>query len=242
MFKLLGALVSGLFGIERRPADVFPSMTGFSAVNCRPRLAKVLLLCVTLSALPAAAQTARVLAGGEAQLEVILKNRPQLAAILMGRDELRQWLVAELNRTRPAPLWDPKEPLSGRAAEHEYPSRGGAAPAGTAVIRVSSQSTGWDQLAGLVFELHNVRRSGRFAEIYRAAVRGEIGKDEYVQQSLEQEFAALRATRRFFEEYVGEVPESARQSSPLFQQIMEADETLEAHLETYDEKDRKSVV
>lgn len=193
------------------------------------------LLLLALLAGPAPAQSQSesesALARGETQLRVILKNRPQLATILRGREELRQWLVAELNRENPSPLWDPTEPVSGRAAEHEYPSRGGAAPAGTAVIRVSSRRSGWDQLAGLVFELHNIRRSGRFAEIYRAAVQGEIGKDEFVRRSLEEEFAALRATHRFLERRIGEIPESVEQSSPLLQQIMETGDSFEAHLE-----------
>ncbi|HZD53258.1 MAG TPA: hypothetical protein VE175_09430 [Woeseiaceae bacterium] len=171
------------------------------------------------------------MAGGERQLGVILNDRPQLAAILEDRKELRHWLITELNRKEPARLWDPAEPVSGRAAEHEYPSRGGAAPAGTAVIRVSARASGWDELAALVFELHNLHHSGRFAEIYRAAVRGQIDETEYVQRSLAQEFAALRATRRFLETHVGELPDEAKSSSPLYQQIMATEDTLKAHLE-----------
>jgi hypothetical protein len=177
------------------------------------------------------AQAEDIVAGGDVQLGVILKDRPQLSAVLRGRDELRQWLIAELERKSPAPLWDPAEPVSGRAAEHEYPSRGGAAPLGTAVIRVSSRASGWDQLAGLVFELHNVRRSGRFAEIYRAAVRGEIDKSEYVRSSLEEEFGALRATRDFLEANVGALPEAAEGSSPLYRQVMQTGDSFEEHLE-----------
>lgn len=180
---------------------------------------------------PAAAQAEDNLASGEAQLAVILEDRPQLAAVLRGRDALRHWLIAEFSRKTPAPLWDPTEPVSGRAAEHEYPSRGGAAPAGTAVIRVSSGVSGWDQLAGLVFELHNVRRSGRFAEIYRAAVRGEIDKAEYVRRSLEEEFAALLATRDFLEQHVGNLPEAARGSSPLYAQVLATEGSFDRHLE-----------
>ena len=168
---------------------------------------------------------------GPTQLEVILKDRPQIAAILMDRQDIREWLIEELGSGNPQPLWDPTEPLTGRAAEHEYPSRGGAAPAGTALIRVNSQRSGWDQLAGLVFELHNLRRSARFEEIHRAAVSGAIDKPEYIRRSLRQEFAALHATKRFFEQHIDGIPENARKSSPLFEQIMETEDTLEAHLE-----------
>lgn len=187
---------------------------------------------------PAAAQAEHNLASGETQLDVILKDRPQLAAVLRGRDDLRQWLIGEFSRKTPAPLWDPTEPVSGRAAEHEYPSRGGAAPAGTAVIRVSSSVSGWDQLAGLVFELHNVRRSGRFAEIYRAAVRGEIDKAQYVRRSLEEEFAALVATRDFLVRYVGELPKAARGSSPLYRQVVETGDSFDRHLDEQEHEGR----
>jgi hypothetical protein len=197
----------------------------------RRSLALALLWLLTTGS-PAYGQAEDVVASGDTQLGVILEDRPQLAAVLRGRDELREWLVTQFNGKAPAPLWDPTEPVSGRAAEHEYPSRGGAAPAGTAVIRVNSQASGWDQLAGLVFELHNVRRSERFAEIHRAAVRGQIGKDEYVRRSLAEEFAALRATREFLERHVGALPESAQGSSPLYRQVMETGDNFEQHLES----------
>lgn len=181
--------------------------------------------------LPAFAVTEGAISG-QTQLEVILKDRPQIAAILMDRQEIREWLVDELGSGDPQPLWDPAEPVTGRAAEHEYPSRGGSAPAGTALIRVNSQRSGWDQLAGLVFELHNLRRSARFEEIHRAAVSGAIDKPEYIRRSLQQEFAALHATKLFLERRMGGMPpENARESSPLFRQIMETKDTLEAHLE-----------
>ncbi|HET6629961.1 MAG TPA: hypothetical protein VFG91_09325 [Woeseiaceae bacterium] len=173
---------------------------------------------------------------GRTQLEVILRDRPQMAAILMDREAIRAWLVEELGTENPQPLWDPAEPVSGRAAEHEYPSRGGAAPAGTAVIRVSSRPSGWDQLAGLIFELHNLRRSARFEAIHEAAVSGAIDESEYVRRSLQQEFAALLATRRFLAQHVHGMPEDAREGSPLFEQILETADSLEAHLEEQRDK------
>jgi hypothetical protein len=194
-------------------------------------LAALVLVCGCLP-VPADSVAKEISVSGGAQLEVILQDRPQLAAIVMERDEIRAWLIEELGTDDPEPLWDPAEPVTGRAAEHEYPSRGGAAPAGTALIRVSSEPSGWDQLAGLVFELHNLRRSAEFESIHEAAASGAIGKAEYVQRSLEQEFAALRATRRFLEQLLEGVPEDARESSPLFEQILQTEDSLEAHLET----------
>lgn len=173
---------------------------------------------------------------GQVQLDVILRDRPQVAAILLDREAIRTWLVHELDTENPQPLWDPAEPLSGRAAEHEYPSRGGAAPAGTALIRVSSQPSGWDQLAGLVFELHNIRRSAKFEDIHQAAVDGVIDKSEYVRRSLQQEFAALHATKRFLARHVDGVPEGAENSSPLFEQILATKDSLDAHLQEQRDK------
>lgn len=190
----------------------------------------LLLLTAHLPALatPAVVQGA---VSGHAQLDVILKDRPQIAAILMEREEIREWLVEELSSENPEPLWDPTEPVTGRAAEHEYPSRGGTAPAGMALIRISSQPSGWDQFAGLVFELHNLRRSAAFVEIHRAAVSGAIDKSEYIRRSLQQEFAALHATKLFLERHVDGMPEDAEESSPLFEQILETEDTLAAHLD-----------
>lgn len=200
----------------------------------RYRTGLALLLVLPVS-LPVTAATGRAASYGEAQLEVILQDRPQLAAVLMGRGEVRDWLVRELGRDAPKPLWDPTEPVSGRAAEHEYPSRGGTTPAGTALIRVSSQTSGWDQLAGLVFELHNLRGSGAFEEIQQAAVRGDIDKPAYVQQLLQQEFTALLATRDFLEEHLSGAPEAARDQGTLFGQILHTEATLEAHLRKNDQ-------
>lgn len=194
----------------------------------------LLFLAACLPALAAPAIGDSV--SGQAQLEVILQDRPQLAAILMDREEIRAWLVQELGREQPQPLWDPTEPVTGRAAEHEYPSRGGSAPAGTALIRVNSQRSGWDQLAGLVFELHNLQRSTAFEEIHRAAVSGAIDKPEYIRRSLQQEFAALRATNLFLRQHVDGMPEDAQENSPLYQQVMDTEDTLEAHLEEQSDK------
>jgi hypothetical protein len=206
------------------------------------KLIAALVLFVGCLLVPSAPAASDLSISGQTQLDVILEDRPQLAAILMDRADIRGWLVEELSASDPQPLWDPTEPVTGRAAEHEYPSRHGTAPAGTALIRVSSQTSGWDQLAGLVFELHNLRRSDEFEQIQDAAVSGEIGKSEYVERLLQQEFAALRATRRFLEENLDGVPDAARDSSPLFEQIMNTDDTLEAHLQTYNENGNELTV
>ena len=191
-------------------------------------IALLLTAAFGAAAEPAAIQAA---VSGQVQLEVILKDRPQIAAVLTEREAIRAWLAEELEGDDPRPLWDPSEPVTGRAAEHEYPSPGGAAPEGTAVIRISSQSSGWDQLAGLVFELHNLRRSSVFQEIHRAAVTGAIDRTEYIRRSLQQEFAALHATRLFLARHLDGMPKTAQESSPLFEQIMDTEDTLEAHLE-----------
>lgn len=199
------------------------------------KLVGTLLLLAALPA-PAAATAIQGAVSGQARLEVILEDRPQIAAILMNRQGIRAWLVEELSSDDPEPLWDPTEPVTGRAAEHEYPSPGGTVPAGTALIRISSQPSGWDQLAGLVFELHNLRRSERFAAIHQAAAAGAIDKTEYIRQSLQQEFEALHATKLFLERHLDGMPEDAQDSSPLYEQIMDSEDTLEAHLEAQQDK------
>ncbi|HEX2139864.1 MAG TPA: hypothetical protein VHG33_09145 [Woeseiaceae bacterium] len=200
------------------------------AVRLASFAALVILIFVSQ---PSAAASTPTKPYGKSQLEVILEDRPQLAAVLMERVEVRNWLVEELGRENPRPLWDPSEPVSGRAAEHEYPSGTGKVPRGTALIRVSSASPGWDQLAGLLFELHNLRRSASFEEIHQQALRGRIGKSEYVERLLQQEFAALQATREYLNEHLTGVPDAARDGSTLFGQILDTEDTLDAHLEKY---------
>lgn len=175
---------------------------------------------------------------GEAQVALILRDRPKLAVILRTHASLRDWVVREFDGACGGlkPLWDPSAPVSGRAAEHEYPShasRAGKVADGTAVFRVSARGTGWDQLAGLVFELHNFRGCGRFEEIHRAAVSGTIDKSAYVRQNLDQELVALQATKEFLRRNVVGLPGAGRDESNLFWRLLNEEDSLDALLQEY---------
>jgi hypothetical protein len=131
-----------------------------------------------------------------------MNDRPKAARILQADADLYGWLVQTFDTARGGymPLWDSAEPVSGQAAEHEYPSdnsRRGIVAEGTVVFRVSSHQTGWDQLAGLIFELHNFRGATQFEEIHTAAVSGAIDEQTYIRRNIEQEFVAVRATKVF---------------------------------------------
>lgn len=139
---------------------------------------------------------------GEKQVTLIMNDRPRMARILEAYSGLYDWLVESFGATSGGfkPLWDSAEPVSGRAAEHEYPSnnsRRGIVAERTAVFRVSAHQAGWDQLAGLIFELHNFRGATKFEHIHTAAVNGEIDEQTYVRQNIEQEFMAVQATKEF---------------------------------------------
>lgn len=168
---------------------------------------------------------------GEVQLSRILRDRPKLAAVLAAGQELRFEVIAELEEAGPRLRWDRSEPRSGRASELEF-----AAPDGLVetdrrvVLRLSRRSTGWDQLAGLIFELHNLRGSARFAAIHRAAVIGVIGKDDYVQQMLVQEFVTLQTTQAFLRQYATGLPDAGGDGSALYWQVLQAADTLKEHI------------
>ena len=199
-------------------------------------LLRWILVCGTILATPEGTSS-----NGEDQLALILRDRPKLAVILESHSSLRDWVVREFDRTSEGlrPLWDPSQPVSGRAAEHEYSSRGrraGKVADGTAVFRVSARRTGWDQLTGLVFELHNFRGSRRFEEIHRAAVRGTIDKSAYVRQILEQEILALKTTKEFLRRNVLSLPGAGQDGSTLFWQLLNSEDSLDSHLRRYERR------
>ncbi len=196
------------------------------------------VLCSILVCQPLLAAPEGISSNGEDQLALILRDRPKLAVILKSHAFLRDWVVREFDGTSGGlrPLWDPSEPVSGRAAEHEYPSRGrraGKVADGTVVFRVSARRTGWDQLTGLVFELHNFRGSRRFEEIHRAAVSGTIDKSAYVRQIVEQELIAVLATKEFLRRNVLSLPGAGRDESTLFWRLLNSEDSLDGLIQEY---------
>lgn len=162
-------------------------------------LAVITLVCLCPKACTKADES---MANGEKQVQLIMNDRPKVARLLQANSSLYGWLVQAFDTARGGfnPLWDSAEPVSSQAAEHEYPSnnsRRGIVAEGTVIFRVSSRQTGWDQLAGLIFELHNFRGATQFEEIHTAAVSGKIDEQTYIRRNIEQEFMAVQATKVF---------------------------------------------
>ncbi len=158
--------------------------------------------------------------------EQFLADRPSVAALLATRDSLRLWIARELAGTTTGlvTVWDPAEPVSGRKAEHDYVAQPGAV-----VFRVSERQSTWDQVAGMVFELHNAMGHETFEEIHQRALRGEINKSQFVQQVLEQEFVALRKTQVFLARHLsGESPRV--RENRLISRLLNASPSLDEHM------------
>ena len=138
-----------------------------------------------------------------AVIDDIQRSRPDIAAELADRPAVRTWIAAQFDADviDLKVLWEAVEPKSGRAAEHEYLSS-----RGPVVIRVTERVSPLDQLAGLIFELHNMRGYRVFAQIYQDAVEGRIGPEEYGLRNLAQEFEARVANRAFLLEHFSDVP------------------------------------
>jgi hypothetical protein len=170
-----------------------------------------------------------------------MNDRPKVARILQAYSGLYGWLVQTFDTARGGykPLWDSAEPVSGRAAEHEYPSnnrRRGIVAEGTVVFRVSSHQTGWDQLAGLIFELHNFRSATQFGEIHTAAVSGEIDRQTYIRRNIEQEFMAVQATKMFLIKNVLPLRGAQGQENRLLWALVRSADTVDEMLRTNEQK------
>jgi hypothetical protein len=166
----------------------------------------------------------------------LLRDRPGLAVLLGSQDTIRVWTAAELTgeATGLEVIWEPAEPKSGRAAEHEYPP----GKENVVVVRISARQPPLDQLAGLVYELHNARRHEVFEKIHEQALQGAIEKTEYVRRILEQEFDAFVETREFLSRELLGIPVVERESSPLLSGILHGASSLDAHLRTYESMGR----
>jgi hypothetical protein len=166
----------------------------------------------------------------ESALSFILADRPRLAETLVDHGEVKTWIESRFEPgAMPAELmWDPGEPQGGQVAEHEY-----LAEEGPAAIRIGSGFSGLDQLTGLIYELNNIGDYPEFRVIYDAAVNGNIDRREYSRRMLAQEFDGLQRTRAYLDQYLGDHAEDPMHENPMYFRIMEADTSLDAHIERY---------
>jgi len=189
------------------------------------------LALLALLIAPPAALAAEPATRGEAQVRRMCAERPALARALADHPPLRDWLAGEFDgRSIGFPIeWDGSEPLTGAAAEHEYPLGPGAAR-----VRVRSGASGLDQLTGLVFELQNIRGFGTFEAAFQAALRGEIGRREFTERMAECEFGALTRTRAFLEAQLGALSVLELRDHPLTAHVLDASPTLEGQRRKYE--------
>ena len=128
----------------------------------------------------------------------LLKDRPEVAELLYGHDDLKQWLIEQFsgNATRFPIQWDTKEPEDSEWAEHCYPRQNE-----TAKIRVSRSISGVDQLSGVVYELFNIQNHYRYKQIQKKAFNGEFSKQEYHLRAYRLEYAAMKKCKLFLKNH-----------------------------------------
>jgi hypothetical protein len=154
----------------------------------------------------------------------MLSDRREMATALESRPDVRGWILRRLRETAPPLRWDPTPPVSGRAAEWD------ARDTTVTVLRVDGSPSGIDQLTHLLFELHNVQGYASFAAVHESAVRGEITRDEYALQMLEQEFRALVAARAYFREHLSNLSRAEKSEARGYYRLFYGADSLDEHL------------
>lgn len=132
---------------------------------------------------------------GARQVEQIMEDRPDMRGVLPRGSNFIAWVEAALNDTEGIGRvhWDRREPPVSSAC-HYAPY--GPFPAHVRVSRdrVSSPVDKWFLL---VFELHNLARNKKIAELIELAVCGEIDAEAFAHACVKSEFAALEDTQAF---------------------------------------------
>ncbi len=160
----------------------------------------------------------------ETQLSAILESRPTMARSIESRPAVRDWILERFRVTDPPLFWSPDPPVSGRLAECD------ARDSTLTYVRVMPGRSGIDQLVQLLFELHNVQGYDVFDELFEAAFRGDITREEFAVRSLEQEFRALLAARQFYREHVADLSRSERREARAYYRMLYGTDSFEEHV------------
>lgn len=137
---------------------------------------------------------------GNAQVEQIILDRPDIGAIIKHDAALRDLMVASfagaLDKRRV--YWDCREPDNGKPSEQigqygDYPP----------LVRVSRSpaSSAIDRTVMLVLELQNAYFGRRLEALTRMAQRGQITRNDFARANVHLEFDAGCRTRDYFHEH-----------------------------------------
>ena len=131
-------------------------------------------------------------------VSALLKDRPEIAELLKGHDDLKRWLIDQFSgKVTKIPIqWRLDEPETGGIAECSLPR--GNEPA---EIRVSRHMSGPDQLSGVIFELFNIQNHRNFCRLWKKACRGQISKKEYSYRCYRLEYKALKKCKRVLQKH-----------------------------------------
>ena len=149
-------------------------------------------------------------------VSLLLEDRPEIAELLKGHDDLKRWLFEQFSgkATKFPILWDPREPKMSDTAECSRPWKNKSAK-----IRVSRGLSGLDQLAGVAYELFNIRNDERFSRIWKKAFKGKIDKQKYILEADWFEYKAMKKCRRFLKNHQS-VFATADDSDRIYNTIM----------------------
>lgn len=141
---------------------------------------------------------------GEEQISAMLRDLPIMDDSTAVDGWLRDWCVRQFagESTGFEIDWSPKRPTFADAA-HSRPENGLRATIKLSPVRVGSRPVGqpfsseeiWSKL---VFEFHNIQNTGDGELLNQRAMRGGIGRTDYVMKSLEMELKAIERTRAFY--------------------------------------------
>jgi TPR repeat protein len=148
---------------------------------------------------------------GRAQVDAVLRDRPQLQSVVLPGSEIDRWLVHAFAAPElPYKLaWknaksNPR--LQAYSQSMAYPF--GIRPSYIEVDEIYNREPGVsakqrsadEVMAGLVFELYNARYGEERAQFDRKAIFHEITRDDYISKFAETEFNAERSAFAFYKE------------------------------------------
>lgn len=136
---------------------------------------------------------------GRAQVEQLMRDRPEVKPVLLKQEALRKHLERNFGGldTGVRVRWENEEPTEV-AAQFRPPSDG--KPGCVQVTKDSSVSAS-DKCVMLVVELEHARNDKRGNAIHRMAFYGQMSREDYARSNAHLEFQSVQRAREFFRQH-----------------------------------------
>ena len=141
---------------------------------------------------------------GEAQIELMLRDRPRMSECVRRGDPVWGWTVQHFagDGMSHRIYWNNAigdNPISYNAESH-YPTKYRRGSISIRRIDAHGDLLDCEELwKCAVFELCNVRNGPDFHAIYLKALRGQLTEDEFIRQNMAIEFRTSRDTTKFYQ-------------------------------------------